>query len=163
VIKIEKNNNIVTHNAVSCGGIIIRHGKVLLLYKNHNGRYVGWVLPKGSIEKGESLKQTALREVEEEAGVKAKIIKYVGATHYKFKNPNGEINKIVHWFLMSVDSYYCKPQAEENFADAGFYKRHEAHHLLKYSDERQIMLKAFDEYEKNKKKINSNGIKIMNS
>lgn len=38
--------------AVSCGGVVIHDGKVLLLYKNQNGRYMGWVLPKGTVEPG---------------------------------------------------------------------------------------------------------------
>lgn len=49
--------------AVSCGGIVIYKWKILLLYKNQNGRYMGWVLPKGTVEEGETYRQTALREV----------------------------------------------------------------------------------------------------
>ena len=40
--------------AVSCGGIVIYKWKILLLYKNQNGRYMGWVLPKGTVEEGET-------------------------------------------------------------------------------------------------------------
>ena len=47
---------------------------------------------------------------------------------------------------MITDSFYCKPQAEEFFADAGFYKQHEAYYLLKFHDEKQIMRRAFMEY-----------------
>ena len=56
--------------------------------------------------------------------------------------------KTVHWYLMTAKSYYCKPQAEEYFADVGFYKQHEAYHLLKFHDERRIMQRAYTEYEK---------------
>mgnify|MGYP006379984847 CR=1 FL=1 len=55
--------------AVSCGGIVIYKWKILLLYKNQNGRYMGWVLPKGTVEEGETYRQTALREVKEETGL----------------------------------------------------------------------------------------------
>ena len=61
--------------AVSCGGVVIFRGKILLLYKNYRNRYEGWVLPKGTVEKGEEFPQTALREVGEETGVKARIVK----------------------------------------------------------------------------------------
>ncbi len=64
--------------AVSCGGVVIHRGKILLLYKNFRGRYEGWVLPKGTVEEGEEYKDTALREVQEESGVKGNIIKYIG-------------------------------------------------------------------------------------
>ena len=106
---------------VSCGGIVIYRWKILLLYKNQNGKYVGWVLPKGTVEKGEIFKQTALREVREESGAIAEIIKYIDKTQYSFKGNDGLINKTVHWYLMSSNSFYCKPQSEEFFADAGFY------------------------------------------
>lgn len=60
--------------ATSCGGVVIFRGKILLLYKNYRNKYEGWVLPKGTVEKGEEFKETALREVLEESGAKATII-----------------------------------------------------------------------------------------
>ena len=39
---------------------------------------MGWVLPKGTVEDGESYKETALREVKEESGANGNIIKYIG-------------------------------------------------------------------------------------
>ena len=63
--------------ATSCGGVVIFRGKILLLYKNYKNKYEGWVLPKGTVEEGEEYKQTALREVKEETGVDANIIKYI--------------------------------------------------------------------------------------
>ena len=110
---------------------------------------MGWVLPKGTVEDGESFKQAALREVSEEAGVEAVIVKYIGKTEYNFRGYDDLVNKTVHWYLMAADSYFCKPQMEEYFSDAGFYKQHEAFHLLKFNDEKQIMQRAFTEYGKN--------------
>ena len=68
--------------ATSCGGVVIFRGKVLVLYKNYRNKYEGWVLPKGTVEEGEEFKETASREVKEEAGVDAAIIKYVGKSQY---------------------------------------------------------------------------------
>ena len=132
--------------AVSCGGVVICRWKILLLYKNQNGRYMGWVLPKGTVEEGESFKETALREVNEESGANGHVIKYIGKTQYVFRGNDDMVSKSVHWYLMSTDSFYCKPQSEEFFADAGFYKFHEAYHLLKFNDERQMLKRAFFEY-----------------
>lgn len=132
--------------ATSCGGVVIYRGKILTLYKSYRNKYEGWVLPKGTVEEGEEFKDTALREVAEEAGVHASIIKYIGKSQYTFSVPNDVVEKEVHWYLMMANSYYSKPQREEFFVDSGYYKFHEAYHLLKFSNERQILEAAYNEY-----------------
>ena len=87
----------------------------------------------------------------EESGAHGHVIKYIGKTQYVFRGNDDMVNKSVHWYLMSADSFYCKPQSEEFFADAGFYKFHEAYHLLKFNDERQMLKRAFLEYADMKK------------
>ena len=132
--------------ATSCGGVVIFRGKILLLYKNYRNKYEGWVLPKGTVEPGEDFKETALREVKEETGANATIIQYVGESHYNFTVPEDQVEKKVHWYLMMGESYYSKPQKEEYFVDSGFYKYHEAYHLLKFANEKQILEKAYNQY-----------------
>lgn len=132
--------------ATSCGGVVIFRGKILVLYKNYKNKYEGWVLPKGTVEAGEEYKETALREVKEETGVSASIIKYIGKSQYSFNTPQDVVEKDVHWYLMMADSYYSKPQREEYFLDSGYYKFYEAYHLLKFSNEKQILEKAYNEY-----------------
>ncbi len=138
--------------AVSCGGVVIFRGKILLLFKNYRNRYEGWVLPKGTVEKGESHEETATREVKEESGAEAEIMKYLGTSRYEFTTSTDQISKTVHWYLMMGNSYYSKPQREEYFVDSGFYKYHEAYYLLKYNDERNILEKAYNEYWELKKR-----------
>ena len=147
--------------ATSCGGVVIFRGKILLLfksyknkyggkilvlYKNYKNKYEGWVLPKGTVEAGEEYRDTALREVKEETGVSASIIKYIGKSQYSFNTPQDMVEKDVHWYLMMADSYYSKPQREEFFVDSGYYKYHEAYHLLKFANEKQILERAYAEY-----------------
>ncbi len=132
--------------ATSCGGVVIFRGKILVLYKNYRNKYEGWVLPKGTVEEGEEYKETALREVKEESGAVGRIVKYVGKSSYTFNTSSDIVEKDVHWYLMTTDSYYSKPQKEEYFVDSGFYKFHEAYHLLKFSNEKAILEKAYNEY-----------------
>ena len=132
--------------ATSCGGVVIFRGKVLLLYKNLKNKYEGWVLPKGTVEEGEEHKETALREVKEESGVDATIVKYIDKSAYTFNVPDDVVNKEVHWYLMTAENYHSKPQHEEYFMDSGYYKYHEAYHLLKFANERVILEKAYAEY-----------------
>ncbi|MCI9034429.1 MAG: NUDIX domain-containing protein [Lachnospiraceae bacterium] len=132
--------------ATSCGGVVIFRGKILLLYKNFKNRYEGWVLPKGTVEKGEKHVETALREVFEESGVKATVMRYIGKSEYSFSVPQDVVEKEVYWYLMMADNYYSRPQREEFFVDSGYYKYHEAYHLLRFSNEKQILERAYQEY-----------------
>ncbi len=132
--------------ATSCGGVVIFRGKILLLYKNYRNRYEGWVLPKGTVEDGEQHTETALREVKEESGANASIVKFIGKTSYSFNTYSDVVSKNVYWYLMMSDSFYSKPQREEYFCDSGYYKYHEAYHLLKFPNEKQILEDAYSEY-----------------
>ena len=118
--------------ATSCGGVVIFRGKILLLYKNFKNRYEGWVLPKGTVETGEKHVAT--------------VMKYIGKSEYTFSVPQDIVEKEVHWYLMMADNYYSKPQREEFFVDSGYYKYHEAYHLLKFSNEKQILEQAYQDY-----------------
>ena len=82
---------------VSAGGVVI-FGNAILLLKKFNG---DWVLPKGRVEKNENIREAAIREVMEESGVKAEIIKYIGMVHYTYKNIKEDetVFKTVHWYL----------------------------------------------------------------
>ena len=132
--------------ATSCGGVVIFRGKILVLFKSYKNKYEGWVLPKGTVEPGEEYPDTAIREVHEETGARATIVKYVGKSQYTFSIPEDTVSKDVHWYLMMSDSYYSKPQREEFFVDSGYYKFHEAYHLLKLANEKTILEKAYSEY-----------------
>ncbi len=135
---------------VSSGGVVVCDERILLLYKSFNmgnGGFErgGWVMPKGTVEPGETIEEAALREVYEEANVQAVINEYIDKTGYSFYSNGNIVYKTVHWFLMETDSFYCYPQREEFFFDAGFYKRHEAINLLKFKDERIILRKYMTE------------------
>lgn len=72
-------------------------------------------LPKGHQDSGESLQQTAIREVLEETGFNAKPVEYLGEFTYEVKN--GIQKKItmvtVHWFLMIVESGEAREANDE--------------------------------------------------
>ena len=132
--------------ATSCGGVVIFRGKILILYKNYHQHYDGWVLPKGTVEEGELFDETAIREVKEETDANAAIVKYIGSSSYSFTVPEGLVEKTVHWYLMSGFSYHSRPLHKEYFEDSGYYKYHEAYHLLKFSNEKIVLKQAYREY-----------------
>ena len=75
-----------------------------------------WDLPKGKIEKGESKKQAAIREVKEECGLKDVIIeKKLPTTYHIFLRNGRETLKITQWYLMKTDfKGTLVPQIEED-------------------------------------------------
>ncbi|MBI2598856.1 NUDIX domain-containing protein [Candidatus Curtissbacteria bacterium] len=81
----------------SAGGIVVRDGKVLV---TQHSKHKGWDFPKGHIETGESSEQTAVREVEEETGVKAEVVEKVGQTEYFYYEDKEKVLKTVVYFLM---------------------------------------------------------------
>ena len=102
----------------AAGGLVLNDKKeILFIYRGTK-----WELPKGRREKGESLKETAIREVEEECGVTNLIIKKELTKTYHFFIQNGKYKiKETTWFLM-YSSYKGKttPQTEEGITRAVF-------------------------------------------
>lgn len=134
------------NNVISCGGVVFFEGKILILYKNLNNRYKGWVLPKGTVEEGETFEETALREVKEETGVEAKLIRFIDSSFYSFFVKEGIVNKEVKWYLMIADTPYSIPQKEEYFIESKYLSYEEVLRLLKFDNEKNIVKKAYSEY-----------------
>lgn len=59
-----------------------------------------WGLPKGTPDPGETLEQTALREVREETGLEVRIVKKIGVIEYWFSRERVRYHKFVHYYLM---------------------------------------------------------------
>lgn len=79
----------------SAGGLVFdRKGRVALVRERKRSGERRWTLPKGRLERGETLEQAALREVHEEAGVRARIVGYVDVHEGK--------RSVVHYFRMEV-------------------------------------------------------------
>ena len=94
-------------------------GKYLFIYRNDK-----WDLPKGKIEKGEQIKECAVREVEEECGIIVKKLgKKIGKTYHAYINREEVVLKKTHWFKMkSHGQEKLKPQKEEGITDVRWFK-----------------------------------------
>jgi len=125
----------------SSGGIVFK--KQLWLICQHS-QHKGWVFPKGLVgdtDSTESMEQAALREVEEEGGIKAKIVNEkpikVGYT-YQWKG--NLIKKAVYYFLMEYISGDPKEHDWE-MSDAKFVTEGEVKKTLTYKSDKE----AFEE------------------
>ena len=105
-------------------------GKVLLI-KRHGK----WDLPKGKKEKGENIATCALREVEEETGVKKLLIqRFRTITYHLFKRDGHYFLKETYWYDMTT-TYKKKlvPQTEEGIEKVCWKDEAEAKELVKNS------------------------------
>ena len=63
----------------AAGGVVVRDGRVLLV---HRPRYDDWTLPKGKLDPGEGFEEAALREVEEETGLRCELVRELPSATY---------------------------------------------------------------------------------
>ncbi len=103
----------------AAGGIVYnRNGEILFI------RRLGkWDLPKGKIEKGESLEQAALREVEEETDLKELVLEsFINNTFHIYTERNGtRVLKTTYWFkMLYVGEGDAKPQTEEGITEVSW-------------------------------------------
>ena len=108
----------------AAGGIVVRNGSVLLV---HRPRYGDWSLPKGKLKLGESWAAAALREVEEETGLRCELGELVGSTAYGLKE--------VRYFRMTCDG---EPRACNEVDEVRWVPLDEVANVLTY--ERDVAL-----------------------
>ena len=107
----------------------------------HSG-YHKWVLPKGVVEKGESLRETAVREVEEECGIKTKIIaKIKEPEKYVYTLEGVKVFKQVDYFLMEYVSGDIKDHDWE-MEEVEWLEFDKARKRLNFPAARKVMDKA---------------------
>ena len=116
----------------AAGGLVLNTKKsILFIYRGNK-----WDLPKGRIEKGESIDETAIREVEEECGVTNLVIdKFLLNTYHLFIQNNEYRLKETYWYLMN-SNYKGKltPQLEEGITKVAF------------KDDNEVLLALKDTY-----------------
>ena len=127
--------------------------KAIRQHMTKNNFMHGEIAPKKDRSKTEHINETRTMK----CGLKATIIEYLGKSEYTFNIPHDIVEKEVHWYLMTSDSYFSRPQREEFFTHSGYYRYIEAYHLLKFPNERNMLEKAYKLYlkmerSKNKKR-----------
>lgn len=134
-----------TEQAVSAGGVVYRRGErgaeVLLCGRGAEGL---WALPKGTPEYGETLAQTALREVREETGVGATIEGSLGSIDYSFSRPAQHVrfDKTVHHFLMRPDGSGATEQHDREYDRVEWFAIEEALRVMTHRNEATVVRRA---------------------
>ena len=131
---------------VSAGGVVYRQRagrvEVALCGRREPPR---WSLPKGTPDQGETIEQTALREVREETGLKVALEEPIGSIQYWFKQPPGptRFNKTVYFYLMSCHGGSVDDHDYE-FDEVEWVPIEEARRKLTYANEVGILGSALD-------------------
>lgn len=111
---------------ISAGGVVYRQKDGVLQIQLIQDRYGKTSLAKGKMEAGETIEQTALREIWEETGIVGKIIFPVDIIAYKYNHPEyGVVDKEVHYYLVEAEEGTLKAQVEE-INDVEWYEPHTA-------------------------------------
>jgi 8-oxo-dGTP pyrophosphatase MutT (NUDIX family) len=102
---------------------------------------VTWTLPKGTPDPGESIEETALREVAEETGLQVRIVEPLPSINYTFVQDGTRIHKTVHYFLMEpTGGDFTKHDHE--FERVRWVPFDEAPGLLSFPTERELVAAA---------------------
>ncbi len=111
----------------------------LIARRNRNDR-IEWCLPKGHVEAGETLAQTAEREVAEETGIVGRSLVILGTIEYWFTTPQHRVHKMVYHYLLEATggSLTIENDPDHEAIDAAWVFLDEADQTLTFPNERRI-------------------------
>ena len=133
-----------TARAVSAGGVVLAELRpdapvALVAHRSARGS-LQWTLPKGAQEPGESVGQTALREVREETGLEAALVGPLDTIDYWFvwAPEQTRYHKFVHYFLMrAVGGDFADHDHE--MEDAAWFEPARAREQMSFANERRLL------------------------
>ena len=115
----------------AAGGVVIRAGEVALV---HRPRYDDWAFPKGKLDAGESWEAAALREVEEETGLRCRMGDELSPTSYR--DPKGRAKVVRYWRMEPLDGEFV-PSHEVD--ELRWLSLDDAEKLLSYEHDRALL------------------------
>jgi 8-oxo-dGTP diphosphatase len=113
----------------AAGGVVLRDGLVVVV---HRPKYDDWSLPKGKLDPGETFEDAALREVEEETGLRCRLVRELPAVEYEVR---GRPKLVRYWAMEAVDEIAFVPNEEVD--DIRWVEPAEALALLTYDRDRE--------------------------
>jgi 8-oxo-dGTP diphosphatase len=116
----------------AAGGVVLRDGRVAVV---HRPKYDDWSLPKGKLDPGESFEDAALREVEEETGLRCRLVRELPAVEYEVR---GRPKLVRYWAMEIEDETPFVPGDEVD--EVRWLEPAEALALLSYDRDREPVL-----------------------
>jgi len=116
----------------AAGGVVLRDGLVAVV---HRPRYDDWSLPKGKLDPDESFEEAALREVEEETGLRCRLVRELPTVRYDVR---GRLKEVRYWAMEVEDETPFVPNEEVD--QVRWVEPQEALALLSYDRDREPVL-----------------------
>ncbi len=136
------SRRVPVERAVSAGGVVFRRQdgciEVVLCGRTEQGI---WGLPKGGPNPGETMEETALREVREETGLKVAIQRKIDTTEYWFAREGVRYHKFVHHYLMTATGGSVE-EHDWKYDEVEWFPAEEACKRLSYGNEVDVVRKA---------------------
>jgi 8-oxo-dGTP pyrophosphatase MutT (NUDIX family) len=133
-----------TARAVSAGGVVLAELRpdapvALVAHRSVRGT-LQWTLPKGAQEEGETVEETALREVREETGLEAELIGPLDTIDYWFvwAPEKTRYHKFVHYFLMGATGGDFAEHDHE-MEEAAWFEPAQARRRMSFANERKLL------------------------
>jgi 8-oxo-dGTP diphosphatase len=118
----------------AAGGLVVRaDGRIAVI---HRPRYDDWSLPKGKLERDESFEDGALREVEEETGIRGRILEELPSARYEDRKGR---DKIVRWYRMDIDGEPLEFAPNDEVDELRWLTPGEARDLLSHEHDRSLV------------------------
>jgi 8-oxo-dGTP pyrophosphatase MutT (NUDIX family) len=124
---------------LAAGGVVRRRrdGRILLIHQRDDDR---WCLPKGHVEPGENLAETARREIAEETGLIDLVIgEEIAEVHYRIYQPGKDRNVVKTVVYFAVASEGLGVQLEPGFDREDWVSLTSARRLVKYESDRAAL------------------------
>jgi len=124
------------------GGIIFRRGNKngveILLIQDAKDR---WTIPKGHIEKGETARETAEREIKEETGLQEMdVMNWLGKIHFRYRRQQSLVLMTTQIYLIKAKGDTDNLKPEEWMNGIGWYPSSEALDMIEYEDISKLLL-----------------------
>lgn len=126
-------------DVLAAGAVVSRSGREVLLV--HRPRYDDWSFPKGKLDRGEHPTSAAVREVEEETGLRVRLGPALAPQRY----PHGSRMKSVYYWAARVagDDDVSGYLVNEEIDEVGWFRRDDAALLLTYDHDRFTLEESF--------------------
>ncbi len=122
----------MSEEVLAAGGVVVDdRGRVLLV---HRPKYDDWSLPKGKLDPGEGFEEAALREVEEETGLRCELGEELDSTTYHDRH--GRLKLVRYWSMTPVGGEF-RPNDEVD--ELRWVSHEEAQKMLSYARDRALV------------------------